>query len=380
MRGGFTVLVDEANLRDFALHPSKDAPLRSRTIEKTGCALCRHRGRMTTEQRSELKMVTKIELKNLRVTNLLSALLMNRAVDPNRFGSDDDLKEIGLLTMQFADLEESLALCCEALLNRPELAGFRSPKPVGEKRYSEKLDLFRTLIVAVGVLHSINTDAVETAIGQARQTGERRNNVIHGFLMTKSDAVVVFRNKGNELRADLASLKALNSEILKLTLALVAHFEGFYKHLVAAAPGEPKIEELLIKVLSSAAALFRGRIKISESQAALNEANQSLLVSKEQARASLEDLLRAYRVVLKQLSAEEKGLPEACRPILIELRTQLKRCITAGNREAKTGRDSKAFATARAKVRELAARLIREEQRVFAGDAAGPGSAESSST
>ena len=113
MRGGFTVLVDEANLRDFALHPSKDAPLKSRTIEKTGCALCRHRGRMTTEQRSELKMVTKIELKNLRVTNLLSALLMNRAVDPNRFGSEDDLKEIGLLTMQFADLEESLAFAAD---------------------------------------------------------------------------------------------------------------------------------------------------------------------------------------------------------------------------------------------------------------------------
>jgi hypothetical protein len=198
--------------------------------------------------------------------------------------------------------------------------------------------------------------------------------------MTKSDEVVVFRNKGNELRADLASLKALNSEILKLTLALVEDFEGFFRQLVAVAPGESKIEEPLLKVFASAAAACRGRLKISESQGALNEAHQSLLVSKEQARASLTDLLQAYRVVLKHLRAEEKGLPEACRPILIELRTQLKRCITAGNREAKTGRDSKAFATAGAKVRELAAHLIREEQRVFAGDPAGPGSAESSST
>jgi hypothetical protein len=32
--GGFTVLVDEANLRDLALHPSKDGPLQSWTTEK----------------------------------------------------------------------------------------------------------------------------------------------------------------------------------------------------------------------------------------------------------------------------------------------------------------------------------------------------------
>src|ERR1035437_1039199 len=262
-------------------------------------------------------MATKNELKNLRITNLISALLMKKHVDRNRFGSDHDLKEIGLLTMQFADLEKSLALYCEALLKRPELAGFHSPKPIGEKRYSEKLDLFRTLVVAVGVLHSINTDAVATTIGQARQTGERRNNVIHGFLMTRSDEVVVFRNKGNELRADLASLKALNSEILKLTLALAERFEGFFKQLVAVAPGEPKMEEALVTVLESAAAALRGRIKVSESQAALDEAHQSLLVSTEQARASrasaqaaLKELSRTFRVALKQLRSEEKGLPE----------------------------------------------------------------------
>jgi hypothetical protein len=32
--GGFTILVDEANLRDLTLHPAKDGPLKSWTTEK----------------------------------------------------------------------------------------------------------------------------------------------------------------------------------------------------------------------------------------------------------------------------------------------------------------------------------------------------------
>ena len=322
-------------------------------------------------------MVTKSELKRTRLTNLISACLMNQRVPQIRFGSDDDLKEIGRLTMQFADLEESLALYCEALLNRPELGGFHSPKPVGEKRYSEKLDLLRTLVVAVGVLYSIDADAIVGTVGQARQTGERRNNVIHGFLMTKSDEVVVFRNKGNELPADLTSLKAVNSEILKLTLALAEHFESFFKRLVALAPGESNIEEPLLKVFASGTAACRSRLKVSESQAALNESQQSLVVSRERSRGSLKELSRAYQMVLKQLRAEEKGLAEKCRPIAAELRTQLQRSIRAANRAAETGRESKTFAEARDKVRELGARLIREEQMALSGDTAASSSKES---
>ena len=37
--GGFTILVDEANMRDLALHPSKDGPLRSWTTEKLAVPL-----------------------------------------------------------------------------------------------------------------------------------------------------------------------------------------------------------------------------------------------------------------------------------------------------------------------------------------------------
>jgi hypothetical protein len=37
--GGFTILVDEANLRDLALHPSKDGPLKSWTTEKLSAPL-----------------------------------------------------------------------------------------------------------------------------------------------------------------------------------------------------------------------------------------------------------------------------------------------------------------------------------------------------
>jgi hypothetical protein len=37
--GGFTILVDEANMRDLAVHPSKDGPLRSWTVEKLAVPL-----------------------------------------------------------------------------------------------------------------------------------------------------------------------------------------------------------------------------------------------------------------------------------------------------------------------------------------------------
>jgi hypothetical protein len=37
--GGFTVLVDEANMRDLALHPSKDGPLASWTTEMLAAPL-----------------------------------------------------------------------------------------------------------------------------------------------------------------------------------------------------------------------------------------------------------------------------------------------------------------------------------------------------
>jgi hypothetical protein len=37
--GGFTILVDEANMRDMALHPSKEGPLRSWATEKMAVPL-----------------------------------------------------------------------------------------------------------------------------------------------------------------------------------------------------------------------------------------------------------------------------------------------------------------------------------------------------
>ena len=37
--GGFTILVDEANLRDLALHPSKDGPLKSWVTETLAAPL-----------------------------------------------------------------------------------------------------------------------------------------------------------------------------------------------------------------------------------------------------------------------------------------------------------------------------------------------------
>jgi hypothetical protein len=68
-----------------------------------------------------------IDPKAIRLANLRAAVLAIRSVTNDRFGSDDDLKEIGRLTMFFAKIEESLALFCEVLLLRPELGGFHHP-------------------------------------------------------------------------------------------------------------------------------------------------------------------------------------------------------------------------------------------------------------
>jgi hypothetical protein len=219
-------------------------------------------------------MRTKANLKNARLTNLISAASMNKIVGRDQFGTDDDLKEIGLLTMHFAHLEELLALYCEILLVRPELGGFHSVKPVAERRFSEKLDLYNMLVVAVGVLHAIKIDSIEETTGQARQIGERRNDIIHGYLHVKKDGEVVFRNRGSHVPADLNSLRALNSAVLQTEEAVAKAFTSFFKELVRIAPAHQQIEACVVKALDSHLAWMASTSKLRESRATARSLNE----------------------------------------------------------------------------------------------------------
>jgi hypothetical protein len=158
-------------------------------------------------------MRTRRDLELIRAQNLIDAAIANKI--PTQFGTNEELLEIGLLTIHFADVEASLAILCEALLFRRELRGFANTKPTIEKRFSEKLDLYRALVVAIGVLRSISTDTIESTILKANRMAEKRNQIIHGYLHAKAGGDVVFRNKAQELPADPISLRATNLEILQ---------------------------------------------------------------------------------------------------------------------------------------------------------------------
>ena len=118
--------------------------------------------------------------------------------------SPEELEEIGLLTIRFADIEEDIALCGETLLLRPELAGFQSSdKGVLKKHFSEKLDLFRSLVVASGVLYDIDREPVEEAIAELKKLGEERNAVVHGNLMPGQAGKPIFSRLGKTMQVDL---------------------------------------------------------------------------------------------------------------------------------------------------------------------------------
>jgi hypothetical protein len=131
----------------------------------------------------------------IRAKNLIAIVRRWQALQGDQFGNDEELKEIGFLTMCFTELEESTALYCELLLFRPELGGFHQPKAVIEKGFGEKLDLCKTYIIALGVLRAIGTDAILNEIERAREIGEKRNSIIHDYLHPAQGSTgLVFRN------------------------------------------------------------------------------------------------------------------------------------------------------------------------------------------
>ena len=117
----------------------------------------------------------------------ISLALKERASSHSEFGSSEELEEIGLLAIRIAMLEEHMAHHCEVLLLRPELRGFSSARPVLTRGLSEKLDLYKSLVITIGTLHSLDTEGIESSIRAIRDIGEARHTVIHGYLSRRAN-------------------------------------------------------------------------------------------------------------------------------------------------------------------------------------------------
>jgi hypothetical protein len=276
-----------------------------------------------------------------RLKNLITALSQNKSVAGQQFSSNDDLREIGLLTMHFTDLEEAIALYCEILLYRPELGGFHHPKPVVEKGFSEKLDLFKTLVVAIGVLHTVGSDDIVQELDKARILGDNRNSIIHGYLHLGSKGLV-FRNRQHETRADLTSLRNLTSQILQAHNDITQAVDRFYKQLVKVAPVKGGLEAAIISVLESHLQLIMSTIKLRKSHSERDALQRQVDISKKTLRNSQ-----------AQLRTAEMKLPGEYRKLLVKRRAQLKRCTYMANRIEITGVADPKFALANVKLSKL---------------------------
>lgn len=254
-------------------------------------------------------MQKRIDPRNTRLENVVTAsrLMQNRIVGSSQFGTDEELKEIGLLTMGFAELDESLAFYYELLLVRPELAGFPFVKSVFDKRFTDKLDLLKMILVAIGVLRSVNHKPVFDAILDVKAIGERRNGIIHGYLYLAQDTGgLVFKNKQSEIRADLSTLHDLNSELWQSNVTLSEAFATFYEQLAAVAPMVP-MDEPITKALAARLKWIRSRIKVRTTKAEIHSLEEHLLEAKAKAVQSK----AAFEAAKKRLEEAQAAVESA---------------------------------------------------------------------
>jgi hypothetical protein len=178
----------------------------------------------------DLRDETERRIRNLTaLTNAIEARLNARS----EFGTSDELEEIGLITLRVAMLEEHIAHHCEILLIRPELRGFYSTKSVLVRGLGDKLDLYKSLVIAAGTLYSIDTIGIENNVVRIKELGEERHAVIHGYLFRNpTDNSLMFRNKAKEIPATLEALSIVSERCVTVTVALIETFVAFYSLLL----------------------------------------------------------------------------------------------------------------------------------------------------
>jgi hypothetical protein len=275
---------------------------------------------------------------DLRARNLRLAIEMLRFNKDGGFGIDPDhLTEIGRLTMYFASLEAQVALCCETLLFRPELAGFNQTKPVAEKHFKEKLDLYKILAVAIGVLHSVKTSTVEETITQARRLGEARNCITHGYFVTNDNGERVFRGRENEIPANLDGLRSLNSRVLGVFALVGQAFTEFFKQVVNISSKDSHLEAAIIKAFESGVRAAVSWKKADESRARVEFDKKAIVAAEVKlnaSRAQLQASRARLRAVIKKLPPE---IGEPLRKLFAERNALLRRRASLARRMERTG-------------------------------------------
>jgi hypothetical protein len=227
---------------------------------------------------------------NARLSNLITSVraAQSRVNARQTFGSVEELEEIGLLTMQMAALEELIALYCEILLVRPELGGFHPPKKsVLTKQLSDKLNLYRMLVVASGGLYVIGTELIEKNIAALKDLAEDRNAIIHGLLFTDENAQIVFRGRSGDVQATLGGLRNLAKRCHEATSELTSQFSAFYTELVGKKSTNASVEAAVQQILVNSLPLLHSSHKLRQSKLAARDAEAELpaaLLKAEQSR------------------------------------------------------------------------------------------------
>jgi hypothetical protein len=192
--------------------------------------------------------------------------------------------------MQMAALEESIALHCEILLVRPELGGFHPPKKlVLTKQLSDKLNLYKMLIAASGVLYGIGTESIEKNITVLKDLAEERNAIIHGLLSTDKNAQTVFHGRSGDVQATLSGLRNLTKRCHEAALELTTQFSTFYTELVGKKSINASVEAAARHMLVSSLPLLHSSLKLRQSnlvvldlEVELGDANRKAQHSREQ--------------------------------------------------------------------------------------------------
>lgn len=224
-----------------------------------------------------------------------------RVLASQHFGNPEELEEIGFLTLRFAEMEELIALYCETLLLRPELGGFFAPsKVVLKKQFSDKLALFKHLVIACGILYDIDVQRFEETAVTLKNVGEDRNTIIHGMLTHNETGKPSFSGHGRNIQADVETLRKLTHAVHNAELQFINTFSEFYTKLVAKRLTHSEVEAAAqgtfapaIAILESSNKLRNDRLKARALEADLNAERGKAIQSHEALKRAKQELRNA---------------------------------------------------------------------------------------
>jgi hypothetical protein len=138
-------------------------------------------------------------------------------------GSDDHLKALGALMLDFTAADEGLAAYAETFLRI--LGGAEFPgmgDRLQELNFSAKVKTLRVIIGVLASRYTIDGDRLMLGLNSLSQIADHRNDIVHGWITWDAKAGrPAFRNKKKPLRS------AAPDEIRKLCKRLATWMDDF---------------------------------------------------------------------------------------------------------------------------------------------------------